>query len=211
MKKIFSAIIIASLFTLGSFSQESEGKVTLDMNFNPAAFFDAFASPMFEVPYIKGRYFIQSDVALRLGFDLGVGGSKTYPGTTTDDYTKSSSFSWTIAPGIEKEFGSDKFFFYLGAEVPFSSLSTSRETVNAGVTVEEKNPNGGYFAFGVNGVIGADYYLFPNLYVGAEFTPGFLYTNNKDQETDGTVTQKGGSNYSFQLGASSGVRIGVRF
>lgn len=211
MRKLFCTILIASLFSIGSFSQESKGNFTVDMNFNPAAFFDAFAGPMFEIPYIKGRYFISSDMAVRLGFNLGAGGEKEYLDVDGDDYNKTSSFSWTIAPGIEKQFGSDKFIVYLGADIPFSSLSTKSKSEIAGTTIEGENLNGGYFSFGVNGVFGVDYYLFPNFYVGAEFTPGFMYTKYKDEKIDGTVTDKGGSENSFQLGSSSGIRIGVRF
>ncbi len=211
MKKIFSAILIACLFSISSFSQESKGKISIDMNFDPAAFFDASAGPMFVVPFIKGRYFLSSDVALRLGFDLGLSSNKTYPDPTLDDYSQNSSFSWTIAPGIEKEFGSDKFFVYVGAEVPISGFSSSSKTETAGTVIETENQGGGYTMFGVNGVFGADYYLFPNFYVGAEFTPGLSFTSHKDRKTDGVVTTKGGSGYTFGLGASSGIRIGFRF
>lgn len=211
MKKLLTAILVACIFTIGSFGQESKGKFTIDMNFNPAAFFDASAGDMFTVPYIKGRYFLSSDLAVRLGFDIGVSGDTDYADADGDNYTETSAFSWTIAPGIEKQFGSDKFVIYLGADVPISSLSTSSKVVVGDISQEYDNPNGGYFSFGLNGVIGADFYLFPNLYVGAEFTPGFAYVNDKDQKTDGDVTLKGGSAYSFQLGASSGIRLGVRF
>lgn len=212
MKKIISVFLIAILFSITTNAQESKGNFTIDMNFNPAAFFDANAGPMFQLPYIKGRYFINSDLAARLGFNIGSTGDKNYRGADTDDYIETSSFSWTFAPGIEKQFGSEKFVVYLGGDIPFSSSKSKSKTVLAGTTIEDENPNGNdYFSFGINGVVGVDFYLLPNVYVGAEFTPGFVVTNYKDEVSDGTVTQAGGKSSSFQLGSSSGIRLGVRF
>ena len=212
MKKVLFVFLLAGLFSIGVNAQDDKGNFTIDLNFNPAAFFDANAGPMFQLPYIKGRYFINTDLAARLGFNLSSFGDKFYLGAGTDDYVESSSFSWTFAPGIEKQFGNEKFVVYLGGDIPFSASNSKRKTVVPGNETEEENPGGNdYFAYGINGVVGVDFYLLPNLYVGAEFTPGFVVFNYKDEKTDGTVTQTGGSSSSFQLGSSSGIRLGVRF
>src|SRR4030042_4202924 len=107
MKKIiFLFAMVVSSFT-GTQAQD-EGKITFDLNFNPAAFFDAAASDMFQMPYIKARYFMSPDLAVRIGLGVGFSNDKDYVGIT-DDYTKTSVFAFSFAPGIEKHFGSDKF------------------------------------------------------------------------------------------------------
>jgi hypothetical protein len=211
MKKIIGILFFSAFIFTNAHSQESMGKFAIDFNFDPAAIFDAGAGPMFQMPLIKGRYFLSSDLAIRAGIGLGFGGDKTYTNPANDDYTKDSSFRLSIAPGIEKHFGSEKFKVYLGGEIPFSTYSTKVETKTGTTTTESKNINGGYTGIGLNFVGGFDYYVFDNFYVGAEFAPGFSYRKNKEVTVAGTVTQKSSTNYNFVLSATSGIRIGIRF
>lgn len=213
MKKIISILFISAFVFVNTNAQESKGKFAIDFNFDPAAIFDAGAGPMFQMPLIKARYFISSGLSIRAGIGLGFGGSKTYTNVdpAIDDYVKNSSFLFSIAPGIEKHFGSDKFSVYVGGEIPFSTYSTSGETKIGATTTESENVSGGYTGLGFNIVTGFDYYVFDNFYVGAEFAPGFSYRKNKEVTVAGTVTQKSSSNYNFGLAATSGIRIGVRF
>lgn len=213
MKKIISILFISVFIFANTNAQEGKGKYAIDFNFDPAAIFDAGAGPMFQMSLIKGRYFISSDLAIRAGIGLGFGGNKTYTNVdpAIDDYVKNSSFLLSIAPGIEKHFGSDKFRVYVGGEIPFSTYSTKRETIVGATTTKDENPNGGYTGVGFNIVTGFDYYLFDNFYIGAEFAPGFSYHKNKEVTFDGTITQRESTNYNFGLAAASGIRIGVRF
>ena len=211
MRKIILILFIGTISLTKLNAQESKGKLAFDFNFDPAAIFDASAGSMFEMPYIKGRYFIMSDLSLRVGIGLGFGGDKNYPNPLTEDYTKTSSSLFSIAPGIEKHFGGDKFTVYVGGEIPFTTYSTKIETKVGTTTTESVNINGGYLGFGFNIVTGFDFYVFENLYVGAEFAPGFLYNKDKEVTVAGTVTQKASTNYDFGLNATSGIRIGVRF
>jgi hypothetical protein len=211
MKKIISILFISAFIFINANAQEGKGKFAIDFNFDPAALFDAGAGSMFQMPNIKGRYFISSDIAIRGGIGLGFGGSKSYTNPANDDYYKTSNFLLTIAPGIEKHFGSDKFKVYMGGEIPFSAFSTSTETKTGTTTTETNNVGGGYTGIGFNFVLGFDYYVFENFYAGAEFAPGFDYRKNKEVTVDGTVTQRESSNFAFGLIATSGIRIGVRF
>lgn len=201
-------VVVATCMLLSVKAQEDKGKIALDFTFDPAAIFDANAGPMFQMPYIKARYFTSDDFALRLGLNLNTSTNKTYNDTEGDTYVKNSSFLISIAPGFEKHFGSGKFHPYVGAELPISLLSTNREDKDNFGTVDSK---GGSFGLELNAVLGFDYYISPKFYVGAEFTPGFRFNKNFDQKTDGDVTVKGGYSANFGLSGSSGLKIGVRF
>jgi hypothetical protein len=210
--KIFFALLIVAVALTTATQAQSDGKITLDLNFQPAAIFDASAGKMFTMPYIKARYFTSSNVAFRVGLGLNASNSKVYSSNSTSNYTQSSAFALTFAPGIEKHFGSEKFFVYLGAELPITSNTTKSDIVTSNQTTHYKNMEGeDYFGIGLNAVFGVDYYLFKNFYIGAELTPGFALKKYKDVEDAGTVTKKGGSYFSLGLAASSGLRVGFRF
>ncbi|MDA3952747.1 MAG: hypothetical protein PF485_03805 [Bacteroidales bacterium] len=213
MKKILSIVFISAFVFVNANAQEGKGKFAVDFNFDPAAIFDASAGPMFQMPNLKGRYFISSSLAIRAGIGLGFGSDKVYTDIdpAIDDYMKTTDFYLSVSPGIEKHFGSDKFLVYAGGEIPFSTFSTKRETKVGATTTDSENINGGYTGIGFNFVAGFDFYVFDNFYIGAEFAPGFDYRKNKEVTVGGTVTQKESTGFDFGLTATSGIRIGVRF
>lgn len=214
MKKLLTALALFSFIALSGFSQDApKGNLALDLNFNPAAIFDANAGPMFQMPYIKARYFTTSKFAIRLGLGLGFGGETEYPDPDEDDFTRTSYFYNSIAPGIEKHFGSNKFFVYLGAALPITYYNERQKTKYNGDTYVTKNPDGdGYFGIGLNFIIGADFYIFDNFYMGAELAPGLAFKKYLDtKDDDGDVITKGGRETDFSLASSSGLRIGFRF
>ncbi len=193
-------------------AQEVQGKYTLEFNLNPAALFDANAGAMFQMPNIKGRYFLASDLAIRLGLGLGFSNDKDFTDAAGDDYFKTSSTSITFSPGIEKQFGSEKFVGYIGAELPITNYSEKSEEKIGTVVTKTKNPYGnGNLGIGLNAVFGFDYYVLGNVYVGAEFSPGLMFRKYSDTVMDDITTTKGGTGLSFYLSSSSGIRLGVRF
>lgn len=213
MKKIFLLFGAILMITLSIQAQEEvapTGKYAVDATFDPAAFFDASAGPMFEMPLIKARYFMSSDLAIRLGLGLGFGSSKNYLDANGDNYTKESHSSITIAPGIEKHFGTGRFSPYIGAQVSVANYSDKTVTQIGDVKTEDLNANG-YLGFGFNGIFGAELYILPSFYIGAEFAPGFTFVNGKDETLDGTVVTSGGNSVNFSLASSSGLKIGFRF
>ena len=210
MNKILSLLLLILIFCSGINAQE--GKYALDFNVNPAALFDANAGSMFQMPNIKGRYFLSSGMAARLGLGVGFSNDKDYTDIEGNEYMKSSSASITLAPGIEKGFGTEKFNGYVGVDLPIALYTNSTEVKVGTVTTKTKNPNGaGYFVVGLSAIFGFDYYLFGNVYVGAEFSPGLMFQKYNDIIVDDTVTNKGGTGLDFYLSSSSGIRLGVRF
>lgn len=211
MRKLISLVLISMFAVLTLTAQEEKGKYSIDLNFNPAAIFDAQASSMFYFPQINGKYYYSSDVAIRLGLNIGLYSNKDYYDIDGEDYQKNSGSSFMLTPGIEKRYGSEKFFVFLGGELPIGTYSTKRVEKVGDNTTEYLNYNGGSFQIGLHGVLGCEYYFLPNAFVGVLFTPGYMFTKNKDEKEDGEVTVKGGSSSSFGLSSSSGLRIGFRF
>ncbi len=212
MKKIFISLGVIITAYCSLTAQEAKGKYTLDFNINPAALFDANAGAMFQMPNIKGRYFMASDIAVRLELGMGFNSDKDFTDAEGDDYIKNSSTSITFSPGIEKQFGSEKFVGYIGAELPITNYSEKSEVKIGTVVTNTKNPNGnGNLGIGLNAVFGFDYYLLGNVYVGAEFSPGLRFRKYYDTVMDDITNTKGGTGLSFYLSSSSGIRLGVRF
>ncbi len=213
MKKTM-IIIIVLVLGLQLKAQDAfspSGNFSIDLNFNPAAIFDANAGSMFVMPFIKARYFISSKSALRLGFTAEFDSDKEYFDINGDNFTKTKSASLVIAPGFEQQFGAKRFYFYLGGEIPFKTYTSKQISEYAGNTTETKNHNGGYFSAGINLILGFDFYILPNFYIGAEFTPGFSLVKDYDVTVDNNVTTKGGVGTSFGLSSASGLRLGARF
>lgn len=187
------------------------GKIAVDFNFNPAAIFDANAGSMFTLPYIKGRYFLSSKTALRLGFLAEFDSDKEYTDTEGNDFERTASNYLLFAPGIERQFGSNRFFFYFGGEIPIATYTTRFTSSTGGTEVKAKNQDGGYLSVGVDLILGCDFYIFPNFYIGAEFSPGYWLYFDYDETVDDTVITKGGTGTGIELSSSSGIRLGVRF
>lgn len=210
LRNLFFAIVAFTSFTLNA-QEEPTGKFAIDLTFDPAAIFDAGAGAMFDMPMIKGRFFINPSFAIRVGIDYNWSNSKDYLDIDGDDYIKEAMRMVTFTGGVEKQFGTAKFKPYVGGDIMLQNMGTRTETEFAGNNVIEYHTNGGYFATGVYAVLGADYYLLPNLYIGAEFAPGIVSTLYKDQKRDGEVIDKGGRSTSASLSSSSGLRVGFRF
>ena len=212
MKKILNTLLILAFAGVITYAQEDRGKYSIDINVNPAALFDANAGPMFQMPLIKGRYFLQPDLAFRLGLGIGFSNDKTYLDDEGNDYYKTTSSSLSLLPGIEKQYGGEKFVGYIGVELPIMSVSYKEvDNIDGEETIVKNPDDSGYLGLGLNLVLGFDYYLIGNVYVGAEFSPGFMFKKYKDELVDDDVEQKGGTDMTFNLSASSGIRLGVRF
>ncbi len=207
---------------VSAFSQE-KGKIALDATLNPASLFDAGAGPLFQMPAIKLRYFLAEDLAIRVGLMLDMDGGKSYPSNDKANSQKNSSMFFGIAPGIEKHFPMGKISPYVGAAISIGVMSSSEEQTIAtpapATTTTWKNTwqdgtHRGYMSFGVNAIVGADYYVLDNLYLGFEFGFGYNRIGYSDASvTTGAVTTNnfGYSSSNFSLSASSGLKIGVRF
>jgi hypothetical protein len=208
MKKTFVIAAVCMFASIIGANAQEKGKYSLDLNFEPAAIFDASAGSMFSMPYIKARYFVSNDMAYRAGFDLMFSNDEDVTGVTIKTIDKQSKFNLMIAPGFEKHYGTEKLSVYLGAELPIGIGSEKNKSTTGSTTNETKQSN---MVLGLNAVIGIDYYVFNNFYIGAELTPGFLYIKQGDTKMNGNVIDPADKKMSFGLSSSSGLRIGFRF
>jgi hypothetical protein len=212
MNKILCTVAFIFISYCSLTAQDAKGNYSLEIIVDPAALFDANAGPMFQMPEIKGRYFMGSDVAIRLGIGAGFSSTKYFTDSEGNDYTKSSSSNVTLSPGIEKGFGTEKFVAYIGCELPITISSSKLDVSTNGDVITTKNPNStAYFGVGLNAVFGFDYYLLDNVFIGAELSPGLWFRKYSDTSISGTTTTKGGTGLNFTFSSSSGIRLGVRF
>lgn len=105
---------------------------------------------------LRGRYFLKDQLALRASLGLGYEYSDK-------NSTESSKTSLALGVGIEKHFkGTRRLSPYIGAELQFQV--TQEEMKLPQTATQESNDYGP----GLNLFFGADYYILPHIYVGAE-------------------------------------------
>ena len=138
---------------------------------------------------IKGRYFLQDNIALRLS--LGLNNSSSTQKTTdpvTEATTKSNVFTFGL--GLEHHFGgTDRLSPYIGAELFLGSATGSTKSVNSAATTISKNAP--RFVFGGDLLLGADYYVAPHVYLGVEAGLELLHASTG--KTSVTTTPAGGT------------------
>jgi len=221
MKKLI-LLLAAGLLSTASYSQKFEaGDCNLEMNFAPLG-----GAPI-SINGIRARHFNSSTMAIRLGANLSLANQKNAAGTTADGsinlFTNTSTFNFTLRPGIEKHFaGTERLSPYVGAELDFAIQSHKVETEYEGAAneVETNTVSGtnGYLRFGVNAVCGFDYYFAKKLYLGTEIGFGFGMTNFSDIETENTISgftapdpQEQGSTMNFGPNFNGALRLGFCF
>jgi hypothetical protein len=219
MKKmlLMAAFAAASLFANAQDSTTSEntdlksskGSFATELNFNP---FKGNLSFNNVLNQIKGRYFISSNLALRLGFNvntidsnLNYGNPYGTQSSFSSDERKSTSFGLNV--GIEKHFkGTKRLSPYIGADVFWGTQSAKQSLSNSGSTTNVKNGwiestyytngtsylysyrivQGAYTQFGLSAVAGFDFYMAKNFFLGYEFNLGYSKTDYKSPEVTTT-------------------------
>jgi hypothetical protein len=214
MKKTLSVWALCSICFI-AFGQESDtlkavaGKFTTELNVN---LFQGNLNFNNALQQIKFRYFLQNNLALRVGFDINskkrdyknsnVYGNNPY---NSEDHAKTSSYGLNF--GIEKHFrGTRRLSPYMGAEFSLTSKVSSQKLISGTTETNIKGAwqtvsyinNGivtnydeiGYFQYGINLICGFDYYFVKNFFVGYEF----LFQYNRTNYKNITVTTKGSTN-----------------
>jgi hypothetical protein len=186
-----------------------------------------------------GRYYISSDLALRVGLGINsismksntvdsVAGATAI--TTTD--SKTSAFSFGLNVGVEKHFASaaEKLDPYAGAQLGFSSLgsikneTSSNTNTDPAVSSTSTTTWAGGSAFGFDLLGGFNFFFTDNFALGAEFSWGFHsaniggdYTMDASSTVGSTTvnTQAKGSaktgTSGFRVGSTAGVNASVFF
>ena len=128
------------------------------------------------VGVLKGRYFFQDDLALRLSLGLSSPSVKsTLEETNHSLENKYRATTLYFGLGVEKHFtGTDRLSPYVGAELHVGSYTTnaeSNDTRTVGTIVTKTNQQikaAPGFTFGGGLFMGADYYIAPKVFLGLE-------------------------------------------
>lgn len=184
-----------------------------------------------------GRYYISSDLAVRVGLGINSTSMKTSEvdtviATPTTTETSTSVFSFGINAGVEKHFASaaEKLDPYAGAQLSFGSIGGVKQSqsVEVGGTspvsglVENELPGGSHFGFDLLG--GFNFFFTDNFALGAEFSWGFHSVKMGGDYTTTTTTTSGGTTVittgsgnatrgwsGFRVGSTAGVNASVFF
>jgi hypothetical protein len=189
----------------------------------------------FGTEQLKFRYFLQDQMAVRVGFAYS-------QATNTDKYYEATPGSGSgfardgysvfgLNVGLEKHFtGTGRLSTYAGGDLSFQKTSASTKWDNSdgaayvnGQTRKTKGFNtvgdNSSFGFGLRGIVGADYYFVEKVYLGTEFGWGFIASKEgktKDESTVGgvsttTETKSTGSNFNLAPSLTLGLRLGFIF
>lgn len=249
MKKVFlSAFLLLGIVTAQAQEvfKPKAGDIGLEVLFNPLAgvalnstnsSLNTFALNNFtsQFPYLKGRFFIADQLALRAGFRFGVQ-STSNPGVLNDPITKddntTSVVSFAFLPGIEKHFaGTERLSPYIGAELALGLVAASSnselvsggnsiKTVYTGTTGNTSSSTRSSFSFGLNAVAGADYYFIKRAYLGIEAGFGLNYVSYSEIkreisgtgfDTQTTTTDAASSSFNLFPSAVGALRLGFWF
>ncbi|ABG57301.1 hypothetical protein [Cytophaga hutchinsonii] len=188
-------------------------------------------------PQLKFRYFLQDQVALRIGFGFTQTAEKNRyyeanPGSG-EGFARDAYSRFDLNAGLEKHFtGTGRLSTYVGADLLFQKVgaSTKWENSDGNTFVDgQKRQTKGFntagdnasFGFGLRAVSGADYYFVEKVYLGAEFGWGFVASKEgktKDETTPAgggatnTVeTKSTGGTFNLAPSLTAGLRLGFIF
>lgn len=223
-QKFYSLFAACMIIASASAQKAIQKDLTLEATLN----LQVGGAPInFQISEIRMRYFLKNNLALRTKFAAGFSNNTDFVYKVIDPSippftlkSKSSNFSFGL--GLEKHFkGTDKLSPYFGGEIGFGLNNNSLNGIN---TIDGQNytENGTFTAQTVNGtsfyagiVFGADYYIVPSVYIGAELGYGFAIENYGTRQiwnSNSTVIENSlGSGMGFGLQANPGIRIGIKF
>jgi opacity protein-like surface antigen len=196
-----------------------------------------FSSGTTIIPQLKFRYFLQDQIALRVGFNFTQNSNTTKiyeAGGSGTGFARDGYSLFGLNAGLEKHFtGTGRLSTYVGADVLFQKVSAASKwdntadgtTFSDGDTRKTRGFNtatpavNSSFGFGLRAVAGADYYFVEKVYLGAEFGWGFIASKDgktKDEKTVGGVTttvetKSTGGSFNLAPMITGGLRLGFIF
>ncbi|GGG99068.1 hypothetical protein GCM10007415_38480 [Parapedobacter pyrenivorans] len=208
-----------------------------ELNFNP---FNGQINLNNSLNQIKFRYFAKEDLALRLGFVVGMektlnDNQQPYGTNSFRFKDEKSSSTYGVNAGIEKHFrGTLRLSPYIGADLTFTRRSLNQELIEGESILEIDGGwyqtvynNGNYYRsvleygynrFGVAAFTGFDFYMAKNFFFGYEFNIAFAKTVYDEVEEQQKGTGSANENHytdhsdsSFGPRLTNGIRIGYIF
>jgi outer membrane protein W len=229
MKKLILSAALLAGFTFGANAQNTtsseggikptSGEITMEANVN---LFGGDISLSNSLNQIRGRYFFSDNMAFRLGTNI------RYQSNNPTLDVETSTFEFSLAPGIEKHFaGTNRLSPYIGADLLFGLKTSHYEDKDPGGSLKNFEIDGswldgnerGNFLIGLAGVAGCDFYVAKHLYFGYEL--GLELSSVKYSEVETTTTFSSGSvetekfdsnsNFNFGPRVRNGIRVGFVF
>ncbi|MCK4661623.1 MAG: hypothetical protein KAT68_02055 [Bacteroidales bacterium] len=245
MKKTILILLNVISFSFLTIAQEIDvlKPTSNDVSFEVSFYPNNSIAPI-NLNYLRGRYFMNDKIAIRMGIDLANKKQKTEyvnnythdgnPIDVNNDIQECSCFLIGIHPGIELHLSNSKRLSpYIGVEISYITKSSNEDyedyyvEYDAGsyTILSEKTKYEGawmgnfqraYSKFGVNALLGTDFYVTKHLYLGFEIGIGLLScTNNEitkkvdDDDKDVVVPE---SKYSdFGVNVNNAIRLGFWF
>lgn len=149
-----------------------------------------------------GKRFTSDKTADRYMANLGINSDKTGDNTA-------SGFDLTVGYGKEWRKGKTRLQGFYGADAMINVNSSSTKTVVGTTTTTVKSGLG--FGVGAQGFIGAEYFIFPKISMGAQYTYGLMLAVDGKSTTSvtGSPDVEGPSSSSFNLGGVGVMSINV--
>jgi hypothetical protein len=184
-------------------------------------------------PYLKFRFFAKPNLAIRTGLglmylDSTINFRENADGTGSLGTYKSSNFTLLFPIGMEFHFKqSEKLSPYAGFDLIFGYGQTKGTGTRAddssfiGIGYQEQS-TASSITYGINAILGVDWYFIPRLYAGAEVGFGLSGTSQMRGTTEITVpdffgtvtttsTTEPSSTVAFGNNFQAGIRLGWRF
>lgn len=217
MKKLI-VLIVAALTAVGTLCAQEFKPVAKagakSLNFTFAGLGGFGIGPAGVNGGISGSYFTSNDAALRLGLQV-VSNSSTQPwndlsGNGTNPGSDGSASTFGLGVGFD-------YLSYLGSMTPrvkpyvgagvFAKLTSSvtkpaiANSAGNGATTEIKNSNGNDgLAFGLAGIAGAEFFLYPEISLSAEYQLNFI---SMTLRSDQVISYKGNPSRTTKQGSAT--------
>lgn len=207
----------------------TEGAVTTEIGLTGGLFNSDFK--LADGGLLKFRYFVKEDLALRMGLNITHDGDlKKFHKSDNTAYgtIQNHDLHLGVNLGLEKHFtGTRNLSPYVGGDITFganiiSEIGTDVDydlpgMYKAGYSYQSNGSN--HLAFGIRGIVGADFYVMKHVYIGAELGLGLAFGWDLDQKIDINkpnttrthVMKATNAQLTTTPAISTGVRIGFVF
>ena len=163
-----------------------------------------------------GKKFITDKTAYRVVANFAVGSTNLTDGDVYGDNTvvfdtyKSSSFAINAGLGKEWRRGSTRLQGFYGADALLGFSSTKwTETNNPGGN--SKYDAGTSINLGVNGFLGAEYFILPKMSIGAQYNYGLQIASNGASKLDNVEVNKSSSDFNLGNVSSATMNLTLHF
>jgi opacity protein-like surface antigen len=160
-----------------------------------------FARPVYGIAM---KFYLSDNIALRAGLGFNMQSENTpVPGDTTGEENTVSRMAFGIAPAVEVHVvQAGPISFYTGGGLSFATASSS-----TGEGDEERSAT--QTGIGVNALVGAEFYPWNNISLGAEYQVG-AQINSTSSEAGGE-SNDGPSSTTIGVGGPIRVALGIHF